>query len=306
MKIFSKHRRKLEPHRRFGGREFRSRLRQAQNYKRSLAPVRYFLFRFRFLKWLLIVLALIIVYYLVVSSRFVITEVAVAGNSQVTQGQIQQALEAIGNNRLLLVKKNHYLLLTRGRVNKMLTNALPEIQEVVKSDRIGFRRIEIEIKERVPGFVLAVKDRKFLVDESGTVIRETVENHGLPEVALQTEEDVVVGEYLSNTKLTAFILSMHKSWPSKIATRVNSIKLTSKYANEVQFISAEEWSAFFDVNRSVYSQLSGLSMLLSKQIPAKDRARLAYVDMRSEKWVYYCFKSTPCAQIPAAAEGEQK
>ena len=36
MKIFSKHRKKIEPYRRFGGREFKEKLTTAKNYKRSL------------------------------------------------------------------------------------------------------------------------------------------------------------------------------------------------------------------------------------------------------------------------------
>jgi hypothetical protein len=52
----------------------------------------------------------------------------------------------------------------------------------------------------------------------------------------------------------------------------------------------------FDTTRSVITQLNDLSVLLNKQIAAKDRARLAYIDLRLAKWAYYCFKATPCHQ----------
>jgi len=114
----------------------------------------------------------------------------------------------------------------------------------------------------------------------------------------QAQEDVVVGEVLSNPKLTAFILSMYRSWPKKVSSGVTVVKIASKTSQEVQFESAEGWSAFFDVNRSALSQLGNLSLILSRRIPQEQRENLAYIDLRLEKWVYYCFNNTPCSSEP--------
>lgn len=251
---------------------------------------------------------LVIFYYLVVSDRLLVTELTLAGNNQVSYEQVKSVLDAAANNRLLLMRQNHYLLMTRGRVNRMVTKSIPEVREVVRVNRTWSNQIEIEIAERNPGFVLSVRDRKFLVDEGGVVLKEVIEENGLPLVFNQSQEDeVVVGELLSNAKMVAFILSMHRTWDSKMEAKIAAIKIPSKGSYEVQFTAASGWTAFFDVNRPVAVQLESLSVILNKQIAAKDKARLAYVDMRSEKWVYYCFTGSACAQQPVNnLQGEPK
>lgn len=253
-----------------------------------------FTWRSKLFRAVLIVAVLFLFYYLFISDRFVITEVVLAGNKQVSAEQMQGVMDSLSNDRWLLIKKNHYLLMTQSRLNAELTARLSDVKEVSNTDRQGLHKIVIEIKERNPGFVFVVKGRKFLIDDGGSVVKEVAENPGLIEVVDQIEEDLVSGELLPNPKLVAFILSMQKSWSSKINSNITSVKVPGKGSSEVQFSTSEGWSAFFDVNRSVASQLSNLSAVLAKQIPVSDRAKLAYVDMRSEKWVYYCYKGAPC------------
>ncbi len=306
--IFSRHRRKIEPRRRFGSREFRTKLKlQSVSHKKIFMAgsfrLRSWVFsvlswRSRLLRLLLLIGLTVSLYFLVISDRFLITEVAVTGNRQVSAEQIQAVLDTLANNRTFFIKKNHYLLMTKGRVNEAITSAISEVKEVLRSDRQGLRKIELEIRERNAGFVLVVKGKKYLVDEDGNVVKEVGESQGLPVVTDQAEEDLVLGESLPNPKMIAFIISMHKSWTSKINSNVAGIKVLGKGAGEVQIVSSEGWAVFFDVNRSVLSQLSNLAIILNRQIPSSDRANLAYIDMRSEKWVYYCYKGAPCNAEP--------
>lgn len=312
--IFSKHRRKLEPRRRFGSPTFRSRLRQAAAYKRTFNMPKY---RFRVpllppfsrrrIKFISAAAFILVFYYSVVSGKLLITEVAVKGGGQVSYEQVKEVLDAASNSRLFLIPRNHFFLMTRGRLNRLMTKTVPEVREVTKVNRSWPNKIEIEISERNPGFVLSMKERKFLVDEEGLVLKEVTDEKGLPLVVNENQDqDVVLGEILSNPKLVAFIQSMHRAWPSKIDSRISSIKITSKNSFESQFTSEAGWSVFFDVSRPVAVQLAGLSLMINKHIPAKDKSNLAYIDMRSEKWVYYCFKGTACASLPSDnLQGEQ-
>ena len=93
---------------------------------------------------------------------------------------------------------------------------------------------------------------------------------------------------------------------SKRIQEIKEAKVPGIAASEAQFVTSEGWGVFFDVNRSVASQLSNLSLLLSRQIPAKDRNRLAYIDLKLPKWAYYCFKNTPCSSVSKPTEEEIK
>jgi cell division septal protein FtsQ len=304
MKIFSTHRRKLEPSRRFGGLVFRNKIKEAANYKRTFDPnprtwynklmARVGLAS-KLWRAFVGVAVVLIFYYLCISSKFVVTNVAVVGNSQVSTQAIQDVIGNAGSSRLFFIKKNSFFLLSQGRVNRLLTQALPTIKEA-STDRIWPNQIKIEIKERVPGFVIESNGKYFLIDDEGIVVSQINEPENLLIVQDQLTENFGSNEALANSKLATFVLSMNKQWSSKVAVPIASVKFPGKESTDVQFVSAEGWSVMFDTTRSVIIQLNNLSVLLNKQIPAKDRPRLAYIDLRLAKWAYYCFKATACNQ----------
>lgn len=314
--IFGRKDKKLDPRRRFGSREFRAKVKSVQQHRRpfigsrqSLRSRLFKLIEFNRKVWivLLIIAFMVIFYYLVISSHFLVTDITVSGQEQISEQQIKESLSQASQSRLFLIPKNHLLLMTKARVNKLVTESIPLIKEVGSAKRGWPNKIEISVSERKSGFVFVVKDRNFLVDEEGIVIKELIEpeEENLPRVIDQADEDVVVGEILSNPKLVVFIISMSRSWPKKINSEITTISVGSKITNEVEFESQEGWAVFFDVNRSVISQLANLALILSRRIPISERGRLAYIDLRLEKWVYYCFDDTPCSSEPQQnTEGE--
>ncbi len=295
MRIFSSHRKKLEPRRRFGGREFKTKIKLAQSYKRVF-NVGFLGLAAKFWRSVAIVLFLILFYFLCISSRFVVTEVSVSGNIQVSTQQIQDTIASAGNARLFLIKKNNFFLMSQGRANRILTEALPTIKEISSYQRIWPNQVKFVVKERVPGFVIQSSNQYFLVDEDGVVVSQVTDAKNMLLVVDQLAEDFALGETLPNAKLAGFVVSLNRQWPGKISTPIVSVKFPGKGSSEVQFVSAEGWSVLFDTSRSVVTQLNSLAVLLNKQIPAKDRPRLAYIDLRLSKWAYYCFQASPCSQ----------
>src|SRR3989344_6874427 len=111
MKIFSSHRRRLEPKRRFGTRQFQDKIRQAGNYKRtfSLGAVNWSL---QFWRNLGIGIFAILFYFLVISSYFVIADIKVSGNQQISTESIQNTFASAGASRYFFIKKNNYFLMS--------------------------------------------------------------------------------------------------------------------------------------------------------------------------------------------------
>jgi len=140
-----------------------------------------------------------------------------------------------------------------------------------------------------------------LIDDEGIVVNQ-IDSSSAPKNMLivedQLTEDFASGEILHNAKLAAFVLSMSKQWDSKINTPVSLVKFPGKESSEVQFVTKEGWAVFFDTTRPVASELKDLVVLLNIQIAAKDRGNLAYIDLRLDKWAYYCFKAAACSQQP--------
>ena len=307
MNIVSPYRRKLEPKRRFGGRSFRNNIRAAANYKRAFDPNPRTLFNktlaklglaSKFWRTFAAIIIIVLVYYFCISSRFVVANVSVAGNVQVSTQEIQSAIDQAGHSRLFLVKKNNFFVMTEGRVNKLLTKAFPMIK-VASTKRVWPDQIQIQIKERVPGFVIESNGKYFLVDEEGTVVSQVENSQNRLLVQDQLTEAFASGEILHNSKLSTFVLSMNRAWPTKVGIAISSVKFPGKESTDVQFVTIEGWSVMFDTTRPVVNQLNDLAVLLNKQIAARDRPRLEYIDLRLSKWAYYCFKATPCSQTAA-------
>lgn len=303
--IFSKHRKKIEPKRRFGTRRFKERLREIQTYRRinsaraeTFWEKIFFAIGLRSKWWRYSILALIAVtfYFLVLSNYFSVTNFAIAGNKELSNDQIQQVLAVATNGRHWLIPKNNFLFLSTGKINVILTKNLPEIKQVNKVKRKWPNQITVEVVERKPSFVLKSSDQYFLIDDEGTVVKQMDDPEKFLIIEDQVVENFVIGEEFPNPKLIAFIVSMSNSWNTKINTPISLIKIPGKASAEVLFTTVEGWNVLFDVQSPVARQLNNLSLIINKQVASKDRNRLAYIDLRLSKWAYLCFKDSPCQQ----------
>lgn len=300
MKIFSPHRRKLEAKRRYGSADFKNKVKSAQNYRRllnstsKLIPLKY--------KILALGILSVLIYFLAISPYFVVTKVNVGGNIQLSSEQIQNTLVQGTPKKLGLIPSNHFWFLSKNSSEKKLIVEFPTIKRVTKYKRQWPNKIEIEILERNPGFVIVVNNRSYLIDDEGMVVKELFEPLQLPKVINQVSDDVKVGEIFNNSKLVGFIMSGSRQWPNKISSKFTEIRIPGIASTQVQFVSTEGWSVFFDINRSAESQLSSLLLIINNQINPKDRLNLAYIDLRFEKSAYYCFKNSPCEQQPQTKE----
>lgn len=293
MQVFSPHRKKLEPYRRFGTRAFQNKIREAANYKRALnIKLDKFQFNFGLWKYLFGLVILVFVYYLFFSPRFTVRTVEVSGNSQVAAQDISDALTS---------RHPRFFFLSGGRADRILTAAIPTIKRISSYRRIWPDKVRITVEERIPGFVIESNNQKFLIDDEGTVVSQVSDTKNFLIVHDQLTENFATGELLPNAKMAAFVVSMQKQWPSKISAPLASVKFPGKASTDAEFVTQAGWSALFDTSRSVVVELEDLDVLLRKQI--KDPAKLAYIDLRLSDWAYYCYKQTACSQV---AQPQQK
>lgn len=305
MKIFSTHRRKIEPHRRYGSPDFKNKIKQAQNHKRTF-PLRpgalgFFLSIIGLKSWVsrsLIALVIgSVVYFLFISPYFFITQVEVSGNSQIPTDQLVNVIKEKTSGRTFFIPQNHYLLFTQNRIAKVLSANFSIVKEITKFDRHMPDKVEFQIAERQRGFALRSAERLYLVDDEGVIVKSIDSEGDLLVVLDQTNGEYHEGDRLSS-KATGFILSMERSWSSKISTKITEIKLTTMTGSDAVFATTEGWNVFFDINTPVIIQLNSLALIVNKQVSSKDRGKLAYVDLRVSKVAYICYRNTPCVERP--------
>jgi cell division septal protein FtsQ len=201
---------------------------------------------------------------------------------------------------LFFIKKNNLILLGTGNVKKILTRRFPLIKDVVQTKRIWPNQLVIEVKERIPGFVIESDGKYFLIDEDGVVFDQIMDPGEMLIVKDQEVEDFARGESLGNTRLAGFVLALSRQWDSKINTPIASIIFGGKNTPDVQVETLEGWSVMFDTQRPVVVQLNNLAVLLNKTITEQDRTHLAYIDLRLETKVFICYKEKPCGSPPQA------
>ncbi len=323
MKIFSPHRRRMEAKRRYGSKEFQNKIKKAQGYKRIFDARSHGAFG-KILHWLRLDSAVVLIplllvagagiYYLFISDYFLVQNIEVSGNEQIGTSQIQEAVQKAGDERWMLIPKNHLLLLSGSYALDLISEELPLVKEISRYKRVWPDGVKFEVVERRPGFAFVIDGRPYLVDEEGVVVKPLDDVGSLPVVHNQLSEGVQVGERLNNTKLVAFVMSVLKHWPAKINSQIKEMRVPGKAAQQIQVMSNEGWGVFFDTNRPSEGQVSNLALILSRQIPAQNRLKLAYIDLRFDKWAYYCYKDSPCVSQPnneqkegeGADKGEEK
>ncbi len=314
MKIFSPHRRKMEAKRRFGGKEFQNKIKKAQGYKRAMDSRQSLLGKIwhgfgiwgKLATTGSVLVILVVAYYSFISPYFLVTNVTVNGTSRVSAEDVANAIKDSSSSRSFFIPKNHLVFLSKGKAESLIIAKAPLVKEIGKYKRIWPNGLELEVVERNPGFILTVNGKDYLVDDQGIVLKEQLASSEFLHVIDDVVEGLTIGETLNNTKLIGFVMSLGRQWPIKINSNIREIKLPGKAATQLQAISDEGWGVFFDISRPVETQLVNLSTILSRQIPAKSRLNLAYIDLRFDKWAYYCYKDSPCeaqAQLPEENSG---
>jgi hypothetical protein len=153
--------------------------------------------------------------------------------------------------------------------------------------------------------VLKSLDQYYLIDDEGIVVKTTADSQNLLVVEDTVEESFATGEALPNPKLAPFIISTNQSWSGKLTSSITGVKFPGKASNEVHFTSSEGWIVFFDINRSAISQLTSLALILNREIPAQNRTRLAYIDLRLSQRAYYCYNESACVEQPIDQENPE-
>lgn len=252
----------------------------------------------------------VLFYFFILSDYFVVKSVEISGNHKFNQNQAQDILRDDGNKRLILIKKANNLILTKKSLLKIFSARTPYVKEIVSMKKIWPDGLKAEIIERTPEFLLKSGGSYYLADSDGLIVEsfsEPIEGFYLVENLIEEKFELL--EPFPNQKLSAFIISAHRNWDSKISVSLKSIKIPGKASSEAHFETLEAWTVFFDVNTPVNQQLASLALLLQKQISQAQRKNLVYIDLRSSKYAYICYKNSACdktAQPVEEAENTQK
>jgi hypothetical protein len=293
---------------RFRRPEFQRKLKQARQFQRKTDPVpEGFWARVLqrlglgsiFSRAVATIVLLVVVYFLTISQTFLV-RAAVVHNSDLDNSQISEALHAMEQHRVYLIPSNHMVLLTKARLLRALQNELPQIRGITSFKRELPNKIELSLELRQPKYVWHAGQDYYLLDQDGVVFQKILDYQltAYPEVLItdQTGEPVQPGQHLDVSGILNFVDSVETAWPQTVTqTSVQGFSLPGSLSLDIFIKTGIGFSVYFDLGRSVKTQLSNLALLLNQAIKPETYAGLSYIDLRLATTAYYCYKDAPCA-----------
>ena len=285
---------------RFRNPEFRDRVAKARQYERNPN------FRKRFKRAAIILAAFFVLYYLGVSSRFLVAKVE-SGDSNLTAEQITDVLKRMQKQRIgYLVPKNHFLVLSKTSLLAALQQELPQVRSIQNFKKRFPDTLAVGIEERTPLYVWQTHANYFLLDQDGVIFQriESFSPETFSQILItdQSGSAVKPGDQLGIQPILDFIVQIKNNWAASISqTAFVSFSAPGTKSQDLILNTSTGYSVLFDLTRSPQTQLSNLRLLLSQEIKPETYTGLSYIDLRLPTTAYYCYRDAPCAQDNATS-----
>lgn len=219
------------------------------------------------------VILIIIIWLLLFSPFFVVREIIVEGNNQVTADAIINSIKSDQNIFRFNIKA----------AKSDIVKINPIINDVAIYRGIP-NALKIVVLENKPTLVWVSGEDKYLVDNQGYVDKKITESDfsSLPQVVDEKKLSVKVGERIVSPSFILFLSKIDENFYSK-----TNIKLSRFEIKETTFdLYAHTDAGFFvkfDTTRSADKQLDDL-----KNIIVEHRENIhEYIDVRINGWAYF-------------------
>ncbi|MBI4050014.1 MAG: hypothetical protein HY398_01035 [Candidatus Doudnabacteria bacterium] len=294
---------------RFRRPEFQRKLKKASRYTRraeSLDGPRFAVFgillRSRLAQVFGILFFLTLVYFLVVSPRFLVKKVSLTTPGASPEA-VAQVLLALRRERTFLIPRNHLLLLNSRNLFAALQSELPEMKRITYFRRHWPDWIELGIEQREARYVWQSGNNFYFMDQDGIVFARLT--NYLPQdyrqdlIVDRGSGGVKVGEQIEVKRHLEFINELKAEWLAQIAQpKIASFAIPGVLSSDIFAKTALGFEVYFDQERDAAVQLANLKLLLNQEIRPETYDGLSYIDVRLPNVAYYCYKDAPCAQNP--------
>ena len=252
----------------------------------------------RILYWLCLIIFIGSVFYVLFFSSWTkILEVSVSGTEYLNEKIIQESVwSQVEGKYLNLVEKNNYLLISEKKTADKIAENFLKIKEI-KIDKKFPNKLIVNLKERDTVFVFCRYEKCFVIDEEGMAFSQIDKNNlqqfGENILILQSEKgrEVEIGDFVLDKDFSSYLLNIKKKLEEmkiKIEKETYTAQLIS---GNFQIKTQEGWYIYFNKNVSLEKEIKMLESLFANQLKDVKKEDLDYIDLRSDKKVYYKFKS---------------
>jgi len=252
----------------------------------------------RFLYWLCLGFFLgAITYILFFSPWTKISEISISGNESLEVTPIQEVVRLeLEGKYFNWLEKNSYLLIREKSIEKKILENFKNIKEI-SVDKYFPDKLKISLKERMEVLILCNEDECFLVDEEGSILSdikmENFEEFGDNLLILHSEKnkEIKKGDMVLKKEFFQYLFDIKKKLVDRLEIEIDRNIITPRLiSGDLRVKSLEGWSIYFDSSIPVEKEIKMLSALLVEKKEELNLENLEYIDLRSDKKIYYKFK----------------
>lgn len=278
---------------RFRKPEFQEKLARARQFERRIGSARW-------PRYLALVAALAVLYFLAVSQTFLVKEADVNENGPSAE-QVRSTLSRVHRQRLwYIIPSNHILVLDKAILLAELRKTLPEVRTIKVLKKSWPNRLGLVIELREPHYVWQSGASFYLLDQDGVIFEQilsyTPETFSQSLIVDSSAAAVEPGATLAIQMIIKFVEDIRREWSGKInETNIVSFAVPAARSKDIIVKTGIGFNLYFDLERTVGEQLSDLKIVLREQIRPETFSGLSYIDLRLPSIAYYCYKDAPCA-----------
>lgn len=258
-------------------------------------------------KQLMAVFFVIFIFGLVGLSRisvFKIENIKISGTDFISEAEINQiASDQINKSRFLIFPQSNIVFFSKNQLKKAILEKYYLNHLTINKDY--WHQITIEIEEKPIKLIYSANQKKYFIDENGTIINEygpgksdkkevingleivrpNSQAQNLLVVNDKNNQDIQIGFQVLGKDDVNFILSLDKILKDEADFKINDYSLPEGNKNDLMVLTNQGWEIRFNMKDSYQSQTRLLFLILKDKV--KDRATLDYIDLRFGDKIYY-------------------
>lgn len=237
--------------------------------------------------WVLIsagILVVVVVYFLFFWSQFQIKNISISGNEKVSGIELKNLASQLVSRKFLFFPTQSFFLVDSSDISGAILKQYPQIDSAQVSKKLP-DSLNIFVAERKPFALLLVGKDYYFIDEKGIVFERTERPAGYFIIEQYNQNEVALGAEAVAKDVAGKISQAQKMLADNFDVGISSVEIAT--SERLNIKTGEGWQVYLNLVSDFEAQLLKLKTLLEKEISAKERKDLRYIDMRFKDRAYY-------------------
>jgi cell division septal protein FtsQ len=239
----------------------------------------------RIIRFAILILIVFGINYLFTNDYLRIKNIRIVGDNTFQSQIIEVAQKELDKSRLLIFKNNNFLLMNKNSIEEEIKSQIPEVKEIIITKKFS-DSIELKITERQASIGWQVRDKRYLLDGDGYLLKETDTFDGYVAVKDNSEIEVSKDKRIVYPNFIHFVKDMSDKFTS-LKIGVKSIEI-SETTFIIDVFTQDGYKIVLNTTKSLSEQISKLEEAL-KYI-GDSISKLDYIDLTVKNKAVYKYK----------------